>query len=716
MAAMGAARAYSTAIKNRLAQASSPYLQSHKSNPVAWQEWDEEALKLAAKEDKPVFLSIGYHTCHWCHVMNKESFSSNQIASLLNENFIPIKVDKEERPDIDAVYMMYLQAMAGQGGWPLNVFLTPDTLEPIFGGTYWAGPGSKTQAAQFEDVLNGVTDVWRSDQEKCRKSAKSVADKLRTLVQAQSEAESASFTSGLMDDVKSHFTSVFDSYNGGFTHAPKFPMPHMLSFMIKYGKYLGGRDGLADKAAFTLSKIGKGGIKDQVGTGFARYSVTEDWSLPHFEKMLYDQGLLLTAYLDGYVLDRQKNEFAKHYAEDIIRFLTAGPLTNPEGGFYSAQDADSLAENGHHAEGAYYVWSYEEFYKALGGHNLDNDMAAMFWGVEEYGNVDPQFDVQKELALQNVLSEASSLKQVAQMYGTSENKVLQVVENARKKLLEYREANRQPPDVDKKIITCWNGLAIGALAKSYRVLRDKKALEAAEAAAKFLKEKSYDPQTQALRRVAGSSTNGMNEDYAYLISGLINLYEATFNHEYLEWAIKLQNTQIRLFWDKENGGFFSVEEENATELLFRPKSGFDAAEPSSNGVSCANLYRLSAILANSEYETYAIGILDCYGKDLTAQPFGYCSMLGSVLARMNGMETVVLVGEDKDGAQFDRVMDSLQSEPRPNSVVIRVDEASIDFFRNIPDTVYGALYDKHSKGGLTGHICKNRSCIPLDLE
>ncbi|CAN6652062.1 hypothetical protein TRVA0_025S01684 [Trichomonascus vanleenenianus] len=706
-------RMYST-LENRLASASSPYLRAHQTNPVAWQQWTEETLQRATKEQKPVFLSIGYHTCHWCHVMNKESFSDQRIADILNKNFIPIKVDREERPDVDAVYMMFLQATTGQGGWPLNVFLVPDTLEPIFGGTYWAGPQvakEHQRGAFFEDVLKGVQEVWQNDRDKCRKSASSIADQLRQLVKAQSEPESAEFTHGLLEDVAEHFTTTFDPVNGGFAHAPKFAMAHNLSFFLKFHKRFKDKEALAHKAAFTLLKMGQGGIKDQIGHGFSRYSVTEDWNLPHFEKMLYDQALLLEAYLDAFLADKARNGFAEYYAADIVQFLRTGLLSSPTGGFFSAVDADSVNASGHHSEGAYYVWTAKELNDVI-KHNTSKfgvaDMAAMFWGVHDKGNVDAQFDVHHELVLQNVLHEASTVAEVAKAFGKPESEVVEAIDNARKWLLAYREQNRTPPEVDNKIVTAWNGLAIGALARAGTVLQDSEALDAAVKAAQFIRENCYDSKTKSLRRIAGANTNGMNEDYAYLIQGLLNLYEATFDTEYLGWARDLQDTQVRLFWDSQSGGFFSVEEENATELIFRPKVGFDSAEPSPNGVSATNLFRLFSMLGDMKYEIKAQGVLNCYGKDLAAQPFGYLSMMGPVLAELDGMGSLILVGDESKGGS--EINELIRSNPMPNITIVQLNPQSIEFFKGLENTVYEGLFKQHGDGPLQAFLCKDRAC------
>lgn len=662
--------------------------------------------------------------------MNKESFANEDIAQVLNKNFIPIKVDKEERPDIDAVYMMYLQASTGQGGWPLNVFLTPDTLEPFYGGTYWSGPtqaGDKmsSSVAKFETVLESVTQVWRTDNEKCRTSAQTIGSRLRDLVKAQSQGESTTFTSAIYDDVYDHFKSNYDKVHGGFMHAPKFPFAHNLSFLLKYYTYFGDSNNgkeLAEMAATTLEKIGKGGIKDQIGHGFARYSVTEDWNLPHFEKMLYDQPLLLNAYVDAYLYN--PSEFAKYYANDIVEYLTTD-LSSPEGGFYSAQDADSINSDGEHVEGAYYVWKYNEFYNVLRQKNhkeLDIDMAAMYWNVREYGNVDKQYDIQNELNLQNVLSENNvTMDEVARTFGKNVQQVKDVIESCRKDLREYREKYRQKPEIDTKIITSWNGLAIGALAKAGIVLDNEQYILRARQAADFLLNNSYNPETQTLRRVYKSSTNGMNDDYAYLISGLLDLYESTFDTKYLDWAQKLQDTQLRLFWDGENGGFFAVELENAADLIFRPKNGFDGAEPSTNGVSAMNLYRLSSFFyidspdnhkITKNYKKAAEKILDCYGQDLAAQPFGYCTMLGAVIARMNSMQNMVILTSNADVSKVHKQLVGLRSK-WPNSTIVLLNEDSIKFFEDVG--AYKQMYEAYKQGaGETKvMVCNDRECVPL---
>lgn len=708
---------------NQLSKASSPYLRSHADNPVAWQEWSDETLELAKEEGKPIFLSIGYHTCHWCHVMNKESFSNEIIADILNSKFIPIKLDKEERPDIDSVYMMYLQATKGQGGWPLNAFLVPDTLEPFFAGTYWSGPGIKDRNASFEDILHKLDEIWVNEHEKCVSSAQKTSEQLSKLLKAQSdksEAREGNFglKQSIFDDLKQHFEHSFDSVFGGFSSNPKFAMPYNLSVLLRLEKSTTNKESsetdsltLAPKIFYTLNKIGKGGIKDQIGHGFARYSVTSDWNLPHFEKMLYDQALLLGAYVDAFMYDKGRHRSAEYYVHDIVEFLTRGPLAHPEGGFYSAIDADSIDKHGHHREGAFYVWTYEEFFQALkesGLGRLEADMCAMFWNVSEYGNVDSQFDIQNEFKLQNVLSEHVSISDVAEAFGKKPSEVKRVIEQARRNLRQYRENTRQPPEVDTKIVTAWNGQALSSLSRVSRVFGNQSLLEFVKKTANFLFENSYDKKNHILYRVAGSSIPGVCEDYAFLISGLLELYEATFDTKYLAWAQELQNTQIKEFWDEESGGFYSVSRQN-DKLIFRPKNAFDASEPSANGISATNLLRLGSMLKKNEYKNRAIGILECYEKDLKVQPFGYCSMMEAVNMYDKGMKSVIIVaGPDKDSQRFN----NFDNMPHTVSTVVQVDSESIKFFKNDPDNFYTKLFESR-KPGWTIFSCDDQACRPV---
>ena len=504
--------------------------------------------------------------------MERESFENNEVAALLNESFIPIKLDREERPDIDNVYMNYVQATTGSGGWPLNVFLTPN-LEPVFGGTYWPGPNSSSlprlsaeEHITFVDILEKMRDVWKFQQEKCLQSAKEITRQLKEFAE-EGVASSATNKSSewedaedldvdLLEEAYTHFASRIDDKNGGFSTSPKFPTPVNLSFLLQLAQYpkpvrdVVGEDecsNAAGMAIFTLRKMARGGIRDQIGFGFARYSVTRDWSLPHFEKMLYDQGQLLSAYVEAFKVSKDPEILGALC--DITTYLTTPPIASSSGGFFSSEDADSAPRHGdaEKREGAFYVWSQKEISAVLG--ERDAEICSKFWGVSPNGNVAPQNDPHDELMNQNVLAIKSTPAQLAKAFGLGEEDVLRILKSGRLKLREHRDRERPRPGLDDKILVSWNGLAISGLAKASAILEDidseraKQCREAAEKAVAFIKRELYDEQTGQLWRVyreGRGDTPGFADDYAYLIQGLIEMYELTFGDSYLQFAEKLQ--------------------------------------------------------------------------------------------------------------------------------------------------------------------------------
>lgn len=637
---------------------------------------------------------------------------------------------------------MYMQATTGSGGWPLNLFLDPNTLSPFYGGMYWPSAISSNGKASFREILDGVIDVWHRDQQKCIESAQTVRDKLVTLHEAQSGAEYDELRLSIFDEVRDHFQRHFDATYGGFTEAPKFPCAHNLSFLLKFGEYLdaaeepGAKPGaepamsFREKSLFTLRKMATSALKDQLGHGFHRYSVTIDWSLPHFEKLLIDQALLLSAYTHAYQAvaatpDSDSGIYA-HYMKDIVTFITT-TLSGPNGAFYSAQDSDSLPsrsilspelEAGQYplSEGAYYVWQANDFAEPLT--RFETDVASAHWNVQELGNINGEFDVYHTLAFQNTLFSAMPSKEIAAMFGKKPSVIRETIESARQKLRDHRAETRDEPGVDEKVLAGWNGAAIGALAQASNALAvsDPKtsnlALRAAEKAAEFVLANLFDKKNGTLRRMYSygrpSTTQGMIDDYVYLISGLLDLYQATFNTAYLDHARRLQEIQLVLFWDQLNGGFFTVPKEHTketddSELMLTPKQGFDGSEPSANGVACENLFRLSAHLGDDRFfESYAEQILECYGKDLTAQPFGYASMLGSVVAKLKGFRTVLVVGGHNDAS--DASVQTLMTELTrrrliPNLAVTRITQSDVDeFYEPYGNSFYGALQDKYGDG------------------
>lgn len=512
--------------------------------------------------------------------MERESFMSTEVASILNDSFIPIKLDREERPDIDDVYMNYVQATTGSGGWPLNVFLTPD-LEPVFGGTYWPGPNSTSlprlsaeDHVSFVDILEKMRDVWQTQQQKCLESAKEITRQLKEFAEEGThsshtgKSNSEDLEVDLLEEAFQHFSSRYDSVNGGFSRAPKFPTPPNLSFLLRLNRYpqavidiVGPEEcsRATSMAVHTLRKMARGGIRDHIGHGFARYSVTIDWSLPHFEKMLYDNAQLLDVYLSAFTATHDPELLGAVY--DISTYLTSPPIAASHGGFYSSEDADSLpsskgsqssSSHSHDEkrEGAFYVWSLKELQSILSS-SSDAEVCAAHWALKPDGNIAPQNDPHDEFMNQNVFSVKSTPGTLAKEFGLPEEDVVKIIKNGRRKLREYRDRERPRPDLDDKIIVAWNGLAIGALAQCSVVLEDidaEKAAEckaAAEKAAKFIQSELFDPKTGQLWRVyreGRGETPGFADDYAFMIYGLIELYQATFDDGYLRFAEELQGT------------------------------------------------------------------------------------------------------------------------------------------------------------------------------
>ncbi|EEH08277.1 DUF255 domain-containing protein [Histoplasma capsulatum G186AR] len=623
---------------NRLNQSKSPYVRGHMNNPVAWQMWDAEAIALAKKLNRMVFLR--------CHVMEKESFMSPEVAAILNKAFIPIKLDREERPDIDDVYMNYVQATTGSGGWPLNVFLTPD-LEPVFGGTYWPGPHSSASSTlggegqvTFIDILEKLRDVWQTQQLRCRESAKDITRQLQEFAEEGTYSklrgagadEEEDLEVELLEEAYKHFASRYDPVNGGFSRAPKFPTPANLSFLVNLSRFpsavadIVGYEECAhalEMAIKTLISISRGGIHDHIGHGFARYSVTTDWSLPHFEKMLYDQAQLLGVYTDAFDSAHDPELLGAMY--DIAAYITSPPVLSPTGGFHSSEDADSLPtpSDTDKREGAFYVWTHKEFKQILG--QRDADVCARHWGVLPDGNVERVNDPHDEFINQNVLNIQTTPGKLAKEFGLSEEEVVRIIKASTEKLREYRESKRVRPALDDKIIVAWNGLAIGALAKCSVVLDNVDRIKAqefrlaAENAAKFIRQSLFDPASGQLWRIyrgeERGDTPGFADDYAYLISGLIDLYEATFDDSYLQFAEQLQH----------------------------------ASTPSPNGVIARNLLRLSTLLEDDTYRRLARDTVSAFAVEVMQHPFLFVGLLDAVVGLEVGVKGVVgVIGQNDD--------------------------------------------------------------------
>ncbi|KAL5342352.1 hypothetical protein BJX70DRAFT_317854 [Aspergillus crustosus] len=657
---------------NRLEASKSPYVRAHRHNPVAWQLWDAESMDLARRSNRLIFLSIGYSACHWCHVMEKESFMSQEVAAILNDSFIPIKVDREERPDVDDIYMNYVQATTGSGGWPLNVFLTPD-LEPVFGGTYWPGPSSTAlhgpQTVSFIEILEKLRDVWQTQQERCLDSAKEITKQLREFAEEGTHTYQGDRQSDeeldieLLEEAYQHFASRYDTIHGGFSRAPKFPTPANLSFLLRLGVYpsavtdIVGQEECENATAMavnTLVSMARGGIRDHIGHGFARYSVTADWGLPHFEKMLYDQAQLLDVYVDAFKITHNPELLGAAY--DLVTYLTSAPIQSTTGAFYSSEDADSLPTQNdtEKREGAFYVWTLKELTQVLGPR--DAGVCARHWGVLPDGNIAPENDPHDEFMNQNVLSVKATPSKLAKEFGLGEDEVVRIIKSGKQKLREYREQTRVRPDLDDKIIVSWNGLAIGALAKCsvlFEEIENTKAVQCRETAAKainFIKEVLFDKSTGQLWRIyrdgSKGTTLGFAEDYAFLTSGLLDMYEATFDDSYLQFAEQLQrylNDNFLAYVGSTPAGYYTTSSTpvpGSPATLLRLKTGTESAVPSVNGVIARNLIRLSSLLEEDKYRTLARQTCHSFAVEILQHPFLFVGLLDAIVGLEAGTRNV----------------------------------------------------------------------------
>ena len=603
---------------NRLIHEKSPYLLQHAFNPVEWYPWGEEAFAKAKAENKPIFLSVGYSTCHWCHVMEEESFENPKIAAILNRWFISIKVDREERPDIDQMYMSATQAMTGSGGWPMSVFLFPDG-KPFYAGTYFP-PQAMYGRPGFTDVLLGIQEAWKNK----RSDLQEVASQL------VSELEKRSKTSGegkldkdILDKAFQGFKGDYNPAYGGFSYAPKFPRPAQLNFLFQYYHRTKNVDA-KDMVLRTLQYMNKGGIWDHVGGGFHRYATDPGWRVPHFEKMLYDQAQLANTFLDAYLISGEK-QYAT-VAEQIFEYVLRD-MTSPQGGFYSAEDADSIDpyNPAHKSEGAFYLWTEKEIRQVL-----SKDTVELFihrFGIKKNGNA-PE-DPQDEFKGKNILYFEHSILETAQKFKISEESVESKLDKALVTLLGIR-SKRNRPHLDDKILVSWNGLMIASLARGSAILGDDHLLDSARKAALFIKEKLYISKNKSLMRRYRDGESGLDgqlDDYAFLVYGLFELYQADQDPEWLKWAVDLTQKQIELFWDKEQGGFF--DSVGDTALPFKMKGDYDGAEPAGNSIAAMNLLLLGAVTMNQSWIEKGRICTEVFSASIQAQPKMLPQMLNS---------------------------------------------------------------------------------------
>jgi uncharacterized protein YyaL (SSP411 family) len=605
-------------IMNRLARERSPYLLQHAANPVDWYPWGDEAFEKARRENKPIFLSIGYSTCHWCHVMEHESFENQDVADALNAGFVSIKVDREERPDVDRVYMTFVQSTTGSGGWPMTVFLTPD-LKPFFGGTYFP-PQSKWGRPGFRDLLGEIGRVWTHDRARVDFAAAELFDRLKSVAGAdgRSQAEASIAGPDALAEAVEQYQLAFDRRHGGFGDSPKFPRPSELLFLLREHARTGAEPPLT-MVVETLRAMALGGMRDHVGGGFHRYSVDGEWRVPHFEKMLYDQAQLVLAYLEAAQALRRSagqaaSEFFAAVAEDTLAYV-ARDMRDAAGGFFSAEDADSVPpEGGPKKEGAFYVWSDAEIGALLGA---DADIVRKRFGIEPDGNA--PHDPQAEFTGQNLLYTAHTVEEIAAETGRDAGEVMAVLGRARTVLFDAR-ARRPRPHLDDKVLTSWNGMMIAAFARAARVLPDRPQagewLAIARGAARFVFDRLWDASTGVLLRRYrdgdASGIDGYTEDYASLIWGLLELFQADGDPAWLSWARELQAQQDARFWDAGEGGWFSTTGRDPSVLL-RLKEDYDGAEPAASSVSVLNLLALAHLTDDEEARKKVERTLGRYG-------------------------------------------------------------------------------------------------------
>ncbi len=672
---------------NRLIFEKSPYLLQHAANPVDWYPWGEEAFAQARLEDKPVFLSIGYATCHWCHVMEEESFENAETAEIINRYFIPIKVDREERPDIDQIYMTVCQAVTGTGGWPLTVLLTADQ-KPFFVGTYFPRESRFGRTGLLE-LLPQAADLWAHKRDELLQSADAITDHL----QQSSPVSQDRLEGGLYHKAYRQLESRFDDLHGGFGAAPKFPTPHNLVFLVRYWKLTGEAKAL-EMVEKTLQKMRLGGIYDQVGFGFHRYSTDPVWRLPHFEKMLYDQALLTLAYLEAYQATGNSDyaQVAREILEYVQRDMTAG-----EGGFYSAEDADSEGE-----EGLFYLWSSDEFRAAVGSE--DGDVFARLFNIRQEGNYTEESTRQKTGL--NLLFLNKPLGELAGEVGLTPDQLTTRWDAVRQALFGVRE-QRIRPLKDDKILTDWNGLMIAAFARAGAVLEEEAYLEAASRAIDFIWSTLRDEGGRLLKRYRDGSAGlaAHLDDYAFLIWGLLELYQAGFSTDHLLRARVLTDLMLEDFWDEEHGGFFFTASGQA-DLIHRPKEIYDGATPSGNSVAFANLIKLSRMLSNPEYEQKAQRLGEAFATQINQIPQGYTQLMTGLLLTSTPSCEVVISG-DPNSPDTREMLGRLRRGYFPQAVyLLRPEKADQRLYDLAP-----LLEEQVPLGGkATAYVCQDFQC------
>ena len=668
-------------MKNRLAYEKSPYLKQHANNPVDWYPWSQEAFEKAIKEDKPIFLSIGYSTCHWCHVMEKESFEDEEIAEILNRYFVSIKVDREERPDIDSIYMNVCMMMTGRGGWPLTIFMTPDK-KPFYAGTYFPKEGTHTRIG-LKELLLDITKLWKENRTRLIERADKILGHLKEYSETTSEKTLPfDITEKLYETLK----DMFDPYYGGFGRRPKFPVPHNLMFLMRY-YHKTKKQNAIEMVNHTLTNMRLGGIYDHIGYGFHRYSTDERWFLPHFEKMLYDQAMLIMAYTEAFQITG--NSLYRETVSQIAEYLQRDMLSEV-GGFYSAEDADSEGE-----EGKFYVWRYDDIKKIIGKENIEI--------FEKIFNITPEGNYREEHTGRptgkNIIYLKKTISELAEELNIEEKYLRGKIKGWREKLFIERE-KRIKPLKDTKILTDWNGLIIAALSKASVI--NPEYINLAKKAADFILNTMKKADGTILHRYKDGEAeiDGFLSDYAFSVWGFIELYQVSAEEKYLAEAIELTDTMIKHFWD-ENGGFFDTPD-FGERLIVRPKESYDGAIPSGNSVAVYNLHRLFRITGDFRYRNYADKTVKAFSSKIKSIPTGYSMMiLGYDFGSKEGKD-IVITGKD-----YKKVLKKLNQKFLPySSILVKKGDIlneKIPFLKEIP------VEEK-----ITVYICEDFSCgLPI---
>ena len=664
---------------NRLATETSPYLLQHAHNPVDWYPWGEEAFAKARAEDKPILLSVGYSACHWCHVMAHESFENAHIAGLMNKLFVNVKVDREERPDVDEIYMNAVQMLTGRGGWPMTVFLTPDG-KPFYGGTYFP-PEDRHNIPAFPRVLAGIAQAYREKPEDITKSTTEILSRLEQL--ARREPTTRALDVSVLEQSVAGLTQHYDETHGGIGQAPKFPNTSVFALFLRTAQATGNQRYL-DMTLHTLRKMAQGGMYDHLGGGFHRYSVDERWLVPHFEKMLYDNALLARLYLEGY--QASGAPFFRQVVEDILAYVER-EMVSPEGGFYSTQDADSEGQ-----EGKFFVWSQDEVMQILG--DEVGEIFCRYYDVTDVGNFEGK----------NILHPTLEPAQLARLFRREVDEVKQLIAQAKDTLFAVRE-QRVKPDRDEKILTGWNGLMISAFAEAYKVLGNPDYLEVARRGIRFIQTALSDSG-----RLLRSYTNGQArfnaylDDYACFSAALLDVYEATFESEYLDEAVALTDVVLERFWDAREGGFFFTSSDHEA-LISRSKSAFDGSVPSGNSVAAAVLLRLYYATGQQDYLTGAETIFRLFYDTLEQNPFGFSNMLCGLDFHLRRPKEIVLLG-DPAAPETEALLRNIHANFIPNKTLLCFDPARPPR-QGVPRVLKGKT---QVDDRLTAYVCQDFAC------